>query len=287
MILYHYCSNQSFLSILKSKSIWLSELSLSNDYMEGQWVRHVFSLYCKDKEVDDTVVDKLLPHLDRFLSGITGSGFCLSEEGDMLSQWRGYADNGGGVSIGFKQEYLEGLNEKNPDERYGFRLHKVEYDLERQKKQIQPNMDEILKYVEQGALNLHVGMGSILFEPDEEKMKEQRALFINMGQRFLLFIRDIYTIKNPAFVEENEWRLVSIGVKPEVMDNSHEHMNFRARGERIVPYIEVPLMPSDEVPFAEIVLGPRNSTPTVFVEGALARYGFKGVAVRKSSASYR
>ena len=35
--LYHYCSNEAFCSILKSKSLWLSSLSLSNDKMEGHW----------------------------------------------------------------------------------------------------------------------------------------------------------------------------------------------------------------------------------------------------------
>lgn len=35
-ILYHYCSNAAFLSIVETDSIWLSDLSLSNDSHEGQ-----------------------------------------------------------------------------------------------------------------------------------------------------------------------------------------------------------------------------------------------------------
>ena len=39
MPLYHYCSNDTFLSILRNSELWLSELTLSNDSMEGIWVR--------------------------------------------------------------------------------------------------------------------------------------------------------------------------------------------------------------------------------------------------------
>ena len=39
--LYHYCSNATFTSIIESKSIRLSLLTLSNDTKEGQHVRDV------------------------------------------------------------------------------------------------------------------------------------------------------------------------------------------------------------------------------------------------------
>ena len=40
--LYHYCSNASLLDILASHKVRLSDLSLSNDSLEGRWVRKVF-----------------------------------------------------------------------------------------------------------------------------------------------------------------------------------------------------------------------------------------------------
>lgn len=36
-------------------------------------------------------------------------GFCLSVKRDMLSQWRGYADDGMGFAIGFKKEAIEAV----------------------------------------------------------------------------------------------------------------------------------------------------------------------------------
>lgn len=38
--------------------------------------------------------------------GVTNFVICFCEEGDKLSQWRGYADNGRGVSIGFSEQEL-------------------------------------------------------------------------------------------------------------------------------------------------------------------------------------
>ena len=37
-------------------------------------------------------------------------GACFSESEDQLSQWRGYAQNGKGLAIGFDKEILETLN---------------------------------------------------------------------------------------------------------------------------------------------------------------------------------
>ncbi len=37
-ILYHYCSTDTFFNIVKNRSLWLSSLAQSNDYMEGKLV---------------------------------------------------------------------------------------------------------------------------------------------------------------------------------------------------------------------------------------------------------
>lgn len=36
--LHHYCSSAVFLSIVRNKEIWLTDLSLSNDRAEGVWM---------------------------------------------------------------------------------------------------------------------------------------------------------------------------------------------------------------------------------------------------------
>ena len=35
--LYHYCSTAAFQSIVEKRELWLTDLSLSNDNLEGKW----------------------------------------------------------------------------------------------------------------------------------------------------------------------------------------------------------------------------------------------------------
>ena len=104
--LYHYCSLNTFINILRSKSVWLSDISKSNDKQELVWLKNRFEMFlyrqwvdfAKLKEkagnlqsVDFSAFDKT--HLfSNYLmkSNLTTSFvFCLSECRDDLGQWRG------------------------------------------------------------------------------------------------------------------------------------------------------------------------------------------------------
>ena len=58
--------------------------------------------------------------------------FCLSEEKDLLSQWRGYADDGKGIFIGFNGEFLDGIcslyTSPSKDPKATIFFDKVHYD---------------------------------------------------------------------------------------------------------------------------------------------------------------
>ena len=97
MNLYHYCSNTSFIEILRTREIWATELSLSNDRLEGKWLREIFVRSCEDKKLSPGELERTLKNLDFLIEMFGAGGFCLSEEGDLLSQWRGYSENGAGV----------------------------------------------------------------------------------------------------------------------------------------------------------------------------------------------
>jgi hypothetical protein len=88
-ILYHYCNTDSFISIIRSQSIRLSSLSLSNDSMEGQLVtKTIMRLAERDGIVgkEKIELEESLRFNERYFDGL---GFCLSAYGDLLSQWRG------------------------------------------------------------------------------------------------------------------------------------------------------------------------------------------------------
>lgn len=298
MNLYHYCSNESFVEIVKSRSIWLSELTLSNDYMEGKWVREVFRQVCQDLDTPNDTVELLLKHLDSVIDYFGGLGFCMSAKPDVLSQWRSYADDGTGVSVGFPKDYLLRIKDQlSNGPRDGPRndsistvigLSEITYNLDAQKKKILPIVKFIMDCVDRGALY----PGSTLLAGEETKDKEEKKekakkdLIKAFGHFFLL----LYSLKNPAFEEEAESRLVAWIPRPSEDGDQLRYMKnleIRARGNHIMPYLELTLQETDHAAIDEVWLGPRNATPEKYVGAFLEKHGFSNVRVRRSSASYR
>ena len=124
MILYHYCDNKALESIIKNKQLWMTDISNSNDYNEVQLFNP--QLFCDIEElyknapfelsfqnkVDFEALKDLLILINNCITRIFDNGYltsfvsCLCEDGDVLSQWRGYANDGKGCSIGFSREEL-------------------------------------------------------------------------------------------------------------------------------------------------------------------------------------
>lgn len=104
--LYHYCSPENFLRILQSREIQLSALKLSNDTLEGKLVARTLLRIAERNKMDEQHRQRLLEMLEFFETSCEGLGFCLSADGDLLSQWRGYANDGAGIAIGFSTDYL-------------------------------------------------------------------------------------------------------------------------------------------------------------------------------------
>jgi hypothetical protein len=110
----------------------------------------------------------------------------------------------------------------------------------------------------------------------------------------VMAIRDLlYILKNPAFAEEQEWRLLHvskefiIGARADSNAQSwSKGVKFRSTETRIVPYREWDIPQSPEV-VGRIVLGPRNDTPLHILSAALVELGFKDIKLLKSNASFR
>lgn len=133
-MLYHYCATETFLSILRHRSIWMSSLNLTNDSTEGKVMIRSILRYAALRGVYNGLERWLEQALGMINAGET-FGFCLSEQSDLLSQWRGYADDGRGVSIGFRTGYLTDCANASLRQNMGadsFRLEGVIYDDEQQ-----------------------------------------------------------------------------------------------------------------------------------------------------------
>jgi ribosomal protein S16 len=291
-VLYHYCSNAAFLSIISTHKIYASEFTLSNDILEGKWIREVVQRYCNEKNVSFYNANTIIEEVDKLTSFLGAAGICLSQEGDLLSQWRAYSTNGSGVSIGFDQSCFGVDGSPLPS------LQQIIYEPTDQKKLIQNRMDRAIELVGKGA----IGSGRIrsLLETagqSEHDKREKQALDREFLVEIFALFPHFYILKNPAFQEEREWRSVTLiipqnNVNPDAESEGSgwylNQMDFRALADRIVPHKEFSLdnnLGSSVI--CEVILGPRNVTPVRVVEAALLHHGWKGVPVRKSTASYR
>jgi hypothetical protein len=216
---------------------------------------------------------------------IDGLGFCLSEEGDLLSQWRGYAADATGVSIGFSKDYLEQLAEAGRvEDKPGFTLNRVEYDHETQESLIKPTYLEIKKLINEGAFKF--GKRSLFDVRSDDEVKsdnqKNRGAFSQLSMRVLTLFTKLFLLKTRAFREEREWRLISYFSK-----TGTDMCSFRALSDRIVPYREYELVESQSSPIVKVILGPKNTTPNYVIESFLRQRGFPNVTILHSEASYR
>jgi hypothetical protein len=286
-ILYHYCSNNSFHLIVDSRKIRLSSLSLSNDTMEGKLVAARLVEMAKDDGLDKfktQLLEKFVFNLEDMVDGL---GFCLSEVGDLLSQWRAYADDATGFSIGFSKDYLEKLEKDYLANRQpAFTLKKVEYKIDNQKELIKPTYTKIKELIEEGALDFPK-KPTILSSSDrgkeeaKEKNEKFEKAFIKITETIFPLFTKLFLLKATAFKAEREWRLLSYFGK-----KIDEKCSFRALKDRIVPYKEFDLLnPKDSI--VRVILGSKNKTPDYVIKSLLNQKGFTSAKILRSKVPYQ
>lgn len=275
-ILYHYCNAASFASIVQSRSIWLSSLTLSNDTMEGRLVNRAVMELARKDGLDEYLLQRLEESLCILEQTFDGLGFCLSEHGDLLSQWRGYADNASGLSIGFSQTYLERLALISSEKKVPlFTLQKVEYESDAHKGHVAPTYEELRKLIDAGAFRAPVVRSLLDLRTDEEIKAEQKLIEkanMELAIKLLGLFRKLFLLKTSGFREEREWRLVSILIK-DIADDC----DYRAASGRIIPYRKLDLIDLD-VP--AIVSPSRSQAPDA--PGSCFRH-VEALRIRRSS----
>ena len=201
-IVYHYCSVPAFISIIRNKELWLTDVLKSNDPMEGQKIfSDIFSYYNFNNELknryDENTLGWIIDLIQNYecevkqYSTYNAYAICLSEKGDLLSQWRGYTPNAAGLSIGFDESFFESWQYLSKDKtivQYG----KVEYtksigDIDR-------IFDKLYELGKCAIIPAHFEQKEYLEQPFYQYLEElsQKALFM----------------KDIGFAEECEKRLV-------------------------------------------------------------------------------
>jgi len=273
--LFHYTTPMGLLGISHSKKIWATDLRFLNDKKEFQHSLDITHSILEDfYKVDDNLkklkglnydfIEYLRINLGRkWNPEVYVASF--SEEGDLLSQWRGYCPKGG-FSIGFHFNLLSQIAENHDS----FLLPCV-YDFKIQK-QI---LEELLvshskKYAE------------AIKDNDQNNSDE---LAHSISNEFIISLFALAPmLKHESFKEEKEWRIVSSNLR--VMPD----IQFRASDSNIIPYIEISLCQSEEeIEFTRIFIGPASidQYSKEAVLQLLRKNRVPQNAIRLSSAPYR
>ena len=254
--------------------------------MEGKLVASTIVRLAKKDSLDMDSIRHIHGAIGVFEKIIDGLGFCLSEDGDLLSQWRGYAGNATGVAIGFSVEYLKFLSTASMyTDKPGFTLEKVEYEPSSQEARVEPTYNKIRQLIKDGALRKPIGLIESVGMTDQQLKKNVTDIEeanSKLNQELLSFFPILFRLKSYAFREEREHRLLSHLVIDGDDDCSH-----RVVDNRIVPYRKVELAELERSPITEVILGPKHDTPPKIVENFLKLNSYGPVKIKRSETSYR
>lgn len=230
-ILYHYTSIAGLNGILCSRSVWASDCRYLNDEKE---LVHALDLFLG--RLDGSEREALSLALHWHNSSRAHCVLSLSRSPKVLSQWRAYGDDGRGAALGFYRRHLPGIAKELPrmlvdcvyDDHEGF----VDGVIQRRKEDI-------------AAL--------VKMHEKERALNSFWELIDRNPQPLVRLYAELLRIKNPAFKEEQEVRLVISAPMAQV--------RTRVAKDLIVPYVEHKFVEKDEKHLwcvaPEVWLGPR------------------------------
>ena len=295
-LIYHYCSPSTLLAILHSKCLRLGDVGEMNDSMERQWGMDALQeeLSTRQDYEGTAFMDVMERAIHRVSFESLTLASCFSIEGDRLSQWRAYAENGAGFAIGFDPKALQMLPVS---------LLEVCYDRQAQAERITDGVDYIIEMYERIFTPNKAAIGRRV-SGDPESAQDNLTDTVNRQiSEFMLAAKflthDLVAFKSDAFSEEREVRVVHhVSVDPEddtveLVPTRHPDawpeglqpkLGFMMRGSVPRCYMDMPISPSF---VKEVVVGPRAAVEEGAVRRLLSTLGFKKVEVWTSSASYR
>lgn len=271
-VLYHYCLSQALPEILQSGVLWLTHQSGLNDLFEAVWVVPFIQDEIQRRQTDATKEFFLQLgrqfDLNALLETYVAS---FSSDGDVLSQWRAYGMDGDGFAIGFRPQAFQvklGVPMTSAVPEHTVRFLKVHYD------------DAMLKTEIAAIFDHHISAGQDGNNIIECSFK-LRALALSF--------------KNPAFREEDEWRMCYSPIITTVADKRDlqiegqlRELRFRTSRYGVLPYFHMPFGENaKEDAIAEIVVWPKNLSNDNLLKMLLLSLGYCKALVRRSAASYR
>ena len=276
--LYHYCPSEAFFSIVENKNIWASDFFQSNDSSEAVVIKSAAINYMRHHSISNEMEHHVICIIDFCIENSLYFGFSFTNNGDLLSQWRGYSDGGKGVCIGFDRKFLEEVVEEKFNVRGGAEIGKVCYISERE---FEP-VNNMLRFL---CEKIHAN--NVV---EKSRHCYNKGVKLKYGDVFSdRDIEEIITsvvpcaikLKDNSFREEAEERLIIHSLRKKMPD-----FNFRCKNGSLIPYDIIDLDPKRS-PINRVVLGAMHKTQEEYVGNFLYRNGFCLTQVERSSIPLR
>jgi len=240
-VLYHYTTFTGLLGIVKSKSLWASDIRYMNDSAELRHTADLIRMEVRERieagHPDSALLTQFVDWVaHRITNGHLLFGASFRSQGNLLSQWRGYSTPGRGVSLGFSPESI-----LRCAARQRFMVGKCIYELSRQRMLIR----KVIDAVEQLAARQAARAGKT----------SERAVFYQeaFAEVETDLLRLAAILKHPSFREEKEWRIVS----PVITEDAEAEILFREGYAMLVPYIEFAIgLDNEPLAMDHLFLGP-------------------------------
>ncbi|MEI7348027.1 DUF2971 domain-containing protein [Dickeya chrysanthemi] len=264
---YRYANAETFLKMLESQELWFTDLRNMNDWDEySAGYRIAKDLIINEfpnhiKVLENISRDKMR---DNFMMLICS----LTNDGDCLSMWRGYGDNGRGAAVGYStldienhhlfERYLQKLSPTQGRAKF----YPVLYSEEEFKKQIR-------------------SYAYRLFTLSDDMVQNTLLVRSHMFGNLLTKLCTLY--KNDFFKDEREIRGFI-----EINDVVYSYnMGRRNTDFGDAPYHKINSAFQGIPSIKEVVLGPLYEESDEYVRSKLNAAGLSGVNIRRSKGTYR
>lgn len=289
---YHYTSLNGLISIIENQTIYCTNLDYLNDKKE---FKHGVSLILrvidrlKQEKYELDILDKVEQNIDT-INKSERYVTCFSKNGDLLSQWRAYANQGKGVAIGFDfMKFKYSINQIISGRH-------IDYDEHYQQQVIEELIKVIIEF----------------FKSRKEIIDWQDFGFERLVNTIIIeFLQNIIaSYKSHSFQEEQEYRF-EYEIDGTMIKRGKEEIFYRASDTLIIPYIKLkakyrmfledkekgkydnygayPTFSIDKLPINEIVIGPSLDFDLVKrgIEELLHKFEYMDVKMIKSEIPYR
>ncbi len=251
---YHYCSMAVFKSIIENKELWLCNARHSSDSYELQYIIHIAKKMKENREISPEQYNEI----DKFYKDLQGYITCFSKKANLLSQWRGYADDGKGFSVGFYWDLMRDGDYLRLLEDSQMYFEPVKY--------IDKNLDVIKNFI--------------------KGFDEKNGLWGHWNK--MVYWLEQYTWKADFFKEEDEVRLIYIPTKNKGYKIDSEilsKMEFRQTQGKISPFFRLKFKTER---ISRIIIGPKNNITVDEVKLFLMASGFDetSIDIEKSKIPY-